>query len=81
MGKPQIKLRKPSNVQVFIDGGEVQVSSSSDVRKSGRPSRSRKQVTVYLSPDLAKKLKMKAVELDQEMSELTEAALTQYLAG
>jgi len=39
----------------------------------------RKQVTLYLNPNLAKRLKLKSVETGKEMSEITEDALTLLL--
>ena len=39
----------------------------------------RKQVTVYLPPDLVKQLKVQAATDDKEMSEIATAALLSYL--
>jgi hypothetical protein len=39
----------------------------------------RKQKTIYLSPNLARRLNMFAAESEQEISEIAEQALDQYL--
>ena len=83
MGKPTISIRKPSSKaqQEFIEGGAAQTASSPKVQTSRRQKPARKQVTVYLSPELAQKLKIEAVTSGKEMSEITEEALQKVLVG
>lgn len=64
---------------------EVQTSESPDVRKSrarmGRPPRSkeREQVTVYLSTEVRRALRVRAATDDREQSEIVEEALRTLL--
>ena len=85
--KPKTTIRKPPVTRAmdsFVSGEtastpDVQTASTPKVQKSTR--RQRRQVTVYLDPDLAKKLKIEAVETGKEMSEIAEAALLKHLAS
>jgi hypothetical protein len=55
----------------------VSQTSAIVTRKDGR---TRRRITVYLSVDLAKKLKVQAATEDLEMSQVVESALAAYLA-
>jgi hypothetical protein len=59
----------------------VQSASSSTSQKSGssKVQKSRVQQTVYLPPDLAKRVKHQAIEEDREISEIVTDALEMYL--
>jgi len=55
----------------------VSQTSAIVTRKDGR---TRRRITVYLSVDLAMKLKVRATTEDLEMSQVVESALAAYLA-
>ena len=76
--------QKSLDVQVS-GGSDVPASGSSDVQVSGlgivqrRDGRVRRRMTVYLPPDLAKKLKIHAVIEDREISDVVAEAVEKLL--
>jgi hypothetical protein len=86
MTKPKASLRKPptstsvtptpAKVDAFVNGG---TSRLPEVQTAKRSQRERRQVTLYLPPELAQKLKIFSVTRGREMSEVVEAALLEYL--
>lgn len=78
--KPLIQLRQPpvDHVQAFLhaDNSALRTVKNSNGRNSKRQ---RRQVTLYLEPDLAKRLKLHAVLSEQEMSDVAAKALQGYL--
>ncbi len=76
-GKPSIG----SSASQQSESQEVQQSKEhtllSTTHTSGKGER--KQKTIYLSPTLARRLNMFAAESEQEISEIAEQALDQYL--
>jgi len=82
--KPDLKLRQPpkNHVQAFVQSGssDVQTTSSSNGRTAKQSKPERKQVTVYLAPELAKKLKLQAASTGRQMSDITSDALSKHLS-
>ena len=68
-----IKIQQ-SDIQAYITS-ETRPRKSAETQGKG----SRKQKTVYLSPGLARRLNIYAAESEQEISEIAEAALDEYL--
>lgn len=92
--KPKVTLRNkpklnqnPASLDAFVNGAveksgspEVKASESLNVKTSERQKApKRKQVTIYMDPELVKMLKIRAVETDRQMSEVTEEAVRAYL--
>jgi hypothetical protein len=83
--KPVVHLRPPPTdhvdaVRDFIHSGPaVQQSERPDVQNARKTKRPRRQVTIYLDPELAKRLKVFAVTSGQEMSDVAAAALVRHL--
>ena len=84
--KPVITLRKPpdspnpEDMEKFVSNDlPAPIPERPKVQTSRRPKRSRKQVTIYLNPVLARRLKLHAVENEQEMSDIVAYAVEQYL--
>lgn len=86
--RPPLSKPDPIAVDQFVTGKEsldVQTSGSSDVQTSGlgivqrRDGRVRRRMTVYLPPDLAKKLKIYAVSEDREISDVVAEAVEKML--
>lgn len=79
--KPTVSLRRPpaQAVEAFVAGERASTPTGQTSRRQRK--KHRKQVTVYLPPDLVKKLKLEALETEKEMSEIAEAALLEHLAS
>ena len=86
--RPPVSKPDPVAVDQFVSGQkspDVQTSGGSDVQVSGlgivqrRDGRVRRRMTVYLPPDLAKKLKIYAVSEDREISDVVAEAVEKLL--
>lgn len=81
--KPKLEVRKPpadepdpDETESFIEGGDVETSSNSDVQTS-EPKRV--QTTVYLDAELKHELKIHCATEEVEMSATVNAAVAAYL--
>ena len=79
---------KPRDVNRFVSAeADVQTSEHPNVSASARPAsvvrrrdgRTRRRMTVYLPPDLARKLELHCVTQNRELSEAVTEAVTQLL--
>lgn len=68
-------VQEPERLSVQASGSELRGPGLVQ-RQSGKV---RRRMTVYLPPELAKSLMVRAAEKGEEASELVSAALTQYL--
>jgi len=79
--KPDLKLRQPSNnhIQAFVHSGSSDARTSRRLESQDSKRLDRKQVTLYLAPDLVKKLKFQSVNTGMQMSDITAEALKKHL--
>ena len=87
--KPKVKIRKPpapvslASVDAFVTGerSSVQTSGRSRSVVDRRDGRELRRMTVYLPSSLAKRLAMRAVELDADMSAVVAEAVERHLSA
>ena len=83
--RPVVELRQPptDHMQAFVRGlPNVQQSGSpedSAPKRLRNVKRQRRQVTIYLEPELAKRLKLHAAMTGNEMSDVAASAISQHL--
>ena len=65
------KAKQSDQVATSKTGGKVTKSKSSDYQK----------ITLYLTKDLAKRLKMAGLEAEMELSDMAEEAIEQWLSS
>lgn len=75
-GNPDTQEFDSPNNYISSSNREVRKSSSPTVQQLDRPKRT--QQTIYLSPDIAKWLRIRAIEEEREISEIAEDALNTY---
>ena len=79
MKKPKPSLRRPptpspGEVDQFVSSGTSRRQNVQTSQKSER-----RRTTIYFSPETAKRLKLAAVERDEEISTLADRAVTKWL--
>jgi len=80
---PDVQTANSPGVQTSNNDVQKETFSSPDVQNSSisklqNAKEPRKQQTVYLSPGITKWLRMRAIEEEREISEITEDALDTY---
>ena len=79
--KPAIAIRKKPSTQkadAFVEGKN---SGSQEVKTLGRPKgKEKEQVTLYLEPEIAQKLRVHAAMVRSKMSDIAQKAIAEFLS-
>lgn len=78
--KPAVGLRRPNrSVESFVSGLDEKISPAEAKSQNEAEGAKRARMTIYLSPELARKLRVKAAADGAQISNIVEEALRDRL--